>query len=331
MKKTIYFLLVLFIFLTAYAYALDTTAEEYIIKKHDTLWDISDTKLEDAFLWPKLWNVNPDIENPDFIYPGTKIIIPSREELMQMQMPPLRKAPRAFRPRTARSKSKTMSKFTFAPDREQKYIVNKNSLIASGWISDTYPSIGKITYSPMNRQIVATGDVVYITLDNGEAVPNQRFFVIKDVKIVKHPVTGERLGHQIKIAGIIEVTKNDNAMTMAKVIAAFEDVQVGDGLLPYQEIEPPRTSDAPRTPDVQGYIVESHKGSFLLDLGDIIFLDKGKDAGLKIGDMFTVISESPTKRPIGKIQIVSLQPSTSGAVLLQSKEEISIGSKWGQK
>ena len=53
---------------------------EQIIKKGETLWDISDDKLEDTFLWPKLWNVNPDIDNPDFIYPGLKIIIPSREE-----------------------------------------------------------------------------------------------------------------------------------------------------------------------------------------------------------------------------------------------------------
>lgn len=44
--------------------------ETYVVKKGDTLWDISAMFLRDPWLWPDIWNVNPDIANPHLIYPG---------------------------------------------------------------------------------------------------------------------------------------------------------------------------------------------------------------------------------------------------------------------
>lgn len=42
----------------------------------DTLWDISDSYLADNFLWPKVWDYNGEIMNPDLIYPGDRVRIP---------------------------------------------------------------------------------------------------------------------------------------------------------------------------------------------------------------------------------------------------------------
>src|SRR5512139_2648878 len=47
--------------------------ELYTIKRGDTLWDISSRFLKDPFLWPKLWQRNPYITNPHWIFPGQPI------------------------------------------------------------------------------------------------------------------------------------------------------------------------------------------------------------------------------------------------------------------
>ena len=49
----------------------------YIIKQGDTLWDIANTFLKDPFLWPFIWKANPSITNPDLIFAGNKLVIPS--------------------------------------------------------------------------------------------------------------------------------------------------------------------------------------------------------------------------------------------------------------
>lgn len=43
---------------------------EYTVKKGDTLWDISSYYLQSPWLWPELWQANPQVENPHLIYPG---------------------------------------------------------------------------------------------------------------------------------------------------------------------------------------------------------------------------------------------------------------------
>jgi len=43
---------------------------EYVVVKGDTLWDISARFLEKPWLWPQIWKKNPQVQNPDLIYPG---------------------------------------------------------------------------------------------------------------------------------------------------------------------------------------------------------------------------------------------------------------------
>lgn len=49
--------------------------KEHTVVTGDTLWDISSKEIADPFLWPKIWKENPEIKNPDRIYPGQKVKI----------------------------------------------------------------------------------------------------------------------------------------------------------------------------------------------------------------------------------------------------------------
>ena len=64
----------------------------YMIKKGDTLWDISSRFLKDPFLWPKLWERNPYITNPHWIYPGNQIQLTAVEPVKKEEPQPAQAA-----------------------------------------------------------------------------------------------------------------------------------------------------------------------------------------------------------------------------------------------
>jgi hypothetical protein len=304
--------------------------KDYTITKGDTLWDISDNELKDPFLWPKVWKENPEIKNPDLIYPGQKIRIPLyllqkeikpevKPEIKPIIIPEMKPEVRVERkpaPVVPKPVQKTVKPVT------KGYLVDKNLLIVSGYITDSVHSVGSIYDKPGEITNLTKNDYAYISTDQ-PVKKGDKFYIIYPVEEVKHPVTGRKLGTRIAILGIAEATDENDPKIL--ITSSYTEIPIGSLLDNYYEIEPPLAMDNPRKPDVNGHIVTALRRIYAHGNWDIVFIDKGENDGLAPGDLLATTWQSNHKILNGVVQIISTKPSTSAAIIRKTTKEIQIG------
>lgn len=291
--------------------------KDYTVERGDTLWDITKEELQDPFLWPKVWNANPDINNPDKIYPDQKIKIPL--SLLQKEIAPPVEKPVVEQPRKPDAEEK---KTAMKKPAKKEYLIDKNLLIVSGYIADAVHSVGTIYDKPGEITNLTKGDFAYIRTDT-PVRKGDKFFIIYPVENVKHPVTGSNMGVRIAILGTGEVVDENDPKIL--ITSSFLEIPVGSLIDTYYEIEPPLAVKNPRKPEIEGYIVTTLRRIYAHGNLDVVFVDKGKNDGLEVGDLLATTLQSEHKIFNGVIQIISLRPTTSAAIIRKAAKEIQIG------
>jgi len=315
LNKTL--ILLLFLLLPSLVAAQMQEYKDYTVQKGDTLWDITNKELQDPFLWPKVWKENPEIKNPDRIYPRQKIRIPLY--LIQKEIIPETKP--VAKPEIKPEIKKETPVRIIQPAKKE-YLVNKHVLTASGYIAESVHSVGKLADTPTGRTILGKGDYAYIKTDM-PVKKGDKFYVIVPTEKVKHPKTGRTLGYLIDIRGTVEVVgQEENDDPKVLVTNSYFDISTGDLLDTYYEIEPPLAPDNPRKPDINGYVVASKHLHLISVPFDVAYIDKGRNDGLEIGDMLATTVQSKHKIYNGLIQVINLRDSTSTVLVKKSTDAI---------
>lgn len=315
-KLLVYFITALLL-LPAFAFSQMQEIKEHTVKKGDTLWDISNKELQDPFLWPKIWKENPEIKNPDLIYPDQTVKIPLY--LIQKEMEAPAPEPAAEKaPEPAKEEVKAEAPATV----EIKPLIEKNVYLASGFVGDLPSFDGTIDGHASGRIIFGNNDMVYVKFKE-EVKIGDRYYIYHKGKNVIHPATGVRMGYVMEPVGILEVKKFEYGETIAEILQGFSEILIGDFLVPFYEMQPPVVGHPFRRPATDGYVVATRQLKIMSGNNDIVYIDRGEKHGLKPGDLInTVAVEGKHKVPNGQLQVISTRENTAAAIIVKIQDRL---------
>ena len=321
----------------------------HVVEKGDTLWDISSDYLYDPFQWPRLWNVNRDIENPHLIYPGQVINIPLEMMVQRTQTvsakPELPPAPEPAasttpvpEPELEPAEEPVLETLPVAVQHE----VIK-ALSTYGFIADKEEiGLGTITSQEENRLLISSGQTVYVKASKEETLEaGERYSIVRVFEEVKHPVTKNKVGYLARIVGDLTVVGTDKDRATAVIGDIYLETMVGDKVMKHvQHLTWHRKTGGHAGEELQGYVIASPDGKKIMGTGDILFIDLGRKDGLGTGELLwisgadtytreselTGVTATPNKYQ-GAVEIIIAREKTSVGRITDSNREIVPGAK----
>lgn len=158
----------------------DDHPDTYVVQRGDTLWDIADRFLMQPWLWPEIWQANPQIENPHLIYPGDVISLAYLGGRPTLQV--VKRSPEVRR--------SALDPVPAVPLSDVEAFLKKLRVLDE----DELDGLPYVLALEENRLRSAAGQVAYVRgLDN--ARPGQAYAVVRPhvrYAVHPHPTTDEK-------------------------------------------------------------------------------------------------------------------------------------------
>jgi hypothetical protein len=277
----------------------------YIIRQGDTLWNISGEVYQDPSKWPVIWELNPQVKDPNVISPGGKLILeetkPTEVTKPAEAAPPvIRKMPEEIvtypeaLPPVALPPVRTEEKFVMEPS--DVYYIPK--VLNAGFVTEEeLEDSGTIDHTREDKTLLTDDNIVFIKLPKERLVAlkgGDRFTIFRVSEKVRHPVTLKMVGYAITIVGELEVTSVGAKAAAAVISNANDIIRLGDRVRPFEpSVKTIRVHKG--TDPVVGYIVYTPSSEkFFLEEpmiaeNDIVYIDRGYADGVQAGNVFDIL------------------------------------------
>ncbi|HEV7588865.1 MAG TPA: LysM peptidoglycan-binding domain-containing protein, partial [Longimicrobium sp.] len=291
--------------------------ELHVVRRGDTLWDLARQYLADPFLWPDIFRLNTDVvSDPARIYPNERLVLPGTVAVGQREGEHT-----VFYNQGQRT---TDLNTVLEASRAQYPVVRQGDFYAAGYVArdNEVAKVARLaevvsaTVVPLSRQpTIQVYDQVYLAADSGA-----RLGIGDRVQLLRPGRVLEGFGRVWLPTGLATVSAVDGGTATAVVIRMFDQVRPGDVVVPVAAFPVPNNVRPAASTGLQGRIVAFQRAHPVQASEEIAFLDVGRQAGVKEGDVFEVFLPR-TRRdwgtrpeiPVGRLQVVKVMNGTASA------------------
>jgi hypothetical protein len=251
----------------------------YTVKRGDTLWGIAGMFLKDPWLWPEIWYVNPQVENPHRIYPGDMLRLAygadGKAQLQLVRGPGTRLSP-LLRSEPLEGAILTIPFAAIGSFLARPSMLSREEVEAAPYVQEIRDS----------HIVAGVGHDVYVK--KLKAGVGERFNVIHVGDPLKDPDSHRSYGYLGVYAGTVQVSRTGDPATATLVESGRETLR-GDVLVPSSgatvlELRPHAPSGS-----VTGQIMAVVNGVLLASNYQVVALNRGTGDGVEPGHVLRAL------------------------------------------
>ena len=250
----------------------------YTVKRGDTLWDISNMFLRDPWLWPEVWYVNPQVDNPHLIYPGDVLALAYGAD----GNPQIRLERGSAARLNPRLRSEPLDgAIPVLPYADIAAFLSRSTVLSKEDIRNA-PHV--IAFRD-NHTMAGTGNDAYVRkVDSGL---NSRYSVMHVGDPIRDPDDGDVVGYQGIYTATAQVSKPGDPAKVALSDIARETLE-GDRLFAEDTDVPLNfVPSAPKT-QIEGRIISVIDGVQQIGPYQTVIINRGKRHGIEVGNVLAV-------------------------------------------